>query len=50
MPTVVACVNKESFKREEEFLKLVCKEDIIKASSIMDIKQAGEHGVIYWRI
>ncbi|ENK0837460.1 nucleotide sugar dehydrogenase [Clostridium botulinum] len=34
MPTVVAGINEESFKRAEEVLKMVCKADIIKASSI----------------
>ncbi|APH19707.1 nucleotide sugar dehydrogenase [Clostridium botulinum] len=34
MPTVVAGINEESFKRAEEVLKIVCKADIIKASSI----------------
>ncbi len=34
MPTVVAGINEKSFKRAEEVLKIVCKADIIKASSI----------------
>lgn len=34
MPTVVAGINEESFKRAEEVLKIICKADIIKASNI----------------
>lgn len=40
MPTLVSGINEESFKRASELLSIVCKAEIIKASSIKVVETA----------